>query len=475
MKLIPDFIRRMFHTGTAPEGQWRPTAGIGELGNVFDIPFGDGFQRNLGGTYDANGTVMACTMVLSRVLAASYPNHVRINDKGGKDIITNSAAARLILRPNPAQNAMDWVSYVIFCLCLSGNCYFYVKRNERYEPIELIPLPPRSNRAFISPTDGELYYEISGSNEFPEVLDFDYVAPARNILHYKLPSRTSVLHGDSLISYAYGSIAINSAIQGSSAAFYLNMNRPSGILSTDQPLTASQMNELRTKFDEVSKGMNQGKVPILGMGLKWLPMSITANDAQILENYNVSVLDICRIFGVPIQLLGQANNGTNSSVATLLGQFKTGNLLYMAELIEFGLEELFKFDHRVNTFMFDLDNVARADFATEIETLSKAVQNAIYSPNEARNRVGLDAVPYGAEPRIQAQNVRLQDAEPADSAPSAGQPASNQPTAEDLAAAEAAALLEADNEASSIAEAKALLNELITKAQKDLGNETNRA
>lgn len=470
--ILANLFKKMFHTGTAPEGQWRATAGIGELGNIFNIPYGDGFQRNLGGQNGANGTAIACTMVLARVLAACYPNHVRINDKGGKDIVTDSAAARLILKPNAAQNAMDWVSYVIFNLCFNGNAYFYVKRNARYEPIELIPLPPRSNRGFISPTDGQLYYEISGGNEFPEVIDFDYVVPARDILHYKLPSRSSVLSGDSLISYAYGSIAINSAIQASSASFYFNMNRPSGILSTDQVLTSAQMSELRIKFDEVSKGMNQGKVPILGMGLKWSPMSISANDAQILENYNVSVLDICRIFGVPIQLLGQADNGTSSSVATLIGQFKTGNLLYMAELIEFGLEELFKFDHRVNTFMFDLDNVARADFATEIETLSKAVQNAIYSPDEARNRVGLNAVPYGAEPRIQAQNVRLQDAQPATSAPSAGQPSAKDPTAEELEAAEDLAEAEADSEDNSIAEAKAMLSGLIIKAQRELNNET---
>jgi HK97 family phage portal protein len=201
------------------------------------------------------------------------------------------------------------------------------------------------------------------------------------------------------------------------------MSRPSGILGTEQVLTGSQMTELRAKFDEVSKGMNQGNVPILGNGLKWYPMSITALDSQVIETYNASVLDICRVFGVPIQLLGQETNGAASSVQTLIGQFKAGSLLYMAELIEFGLEELFKFDHIKDTVRFDLDNISRADFETEINTLSKGTQNGIFAPNEARNRVGLDSVPYGDDPRVQAQNVRLQDAVPAPSAPSAGQPA----------------------------------------------------
>jgi HK97 family phage portal protein len=201
------------------------------------------------------------------------------------------------------------------------------------------------------------------------------------------------------------------------------MSRPSGVLATDQVLTGTQMTELRAKFDEVSKGMNQGNVPILGNGMKWYPMSITAHDAQILELYNASTLDICRVFGVPIQLLGQETNGAASSVQTLIGQFKAGSLLYMAELIEFGLEELFKFDHIKDTVRFDLDNISRADFETEINTLSKGAQNGIFASNEARNRVGLDSVPFGDQPRVQAQNVRLEDAVPAPSAPSAGQPA----------------------------------------------------
>lgn len=457
---LPTFIQKMFHLGTAPEGAWRPTAGMGERGTIFSIPFGDGFQRNLGSAGYANGTVMSCIMVLSRVLAASYPNHVRVNDKGGRNIVTTSAASRLILQPNVAQNTLDWVSYVVFCLCLRGNAYFYVQRNDRQEPIALIPIAPNGNRPFI--VEGELFYDISEHADFPQTLDMSYIYPARDIFHIKLPSRYSILTGDSLLSYAYGAVSVNDSIQGSSAAFYANMNRPSGILSTDQSLTAAQMTELREKFDEVSKGMNAGKVPILAYGLKWQTLSVSGNDAQVIENYGLSVLDICRVFGVPIQLLGQETNGAASSVSTLLAQFKTGNLLYMAELIEFSLESLFKMDHIKDTFRFDLENVARADFATEIESLSKAVQNSIFSPNEARNRVGNDSVEYGDEPRTQAQNVRLQDAVPAQSAPTSSTP----PPSDEPPESE-----EPDDTEESVEDTKAYLDGLIQRAQKEMSRE----
>lgn len=417
-------INKIFRIGTAPEGQPRPTYGIGEFGGVFSVPFGNGWERGLGGMASGtNGTVMSVIMVISRVLSASFPNHVRLTEKGGREVVTTSAAHRLLMRPNAAQNPLDFIACTVMGLCCYGNSYYYVMRNDRYEPTSLIPLPSDKKRAYFSDDYTAVFYDISDAGDFKLTGDTSKLVPARNILHFKMPSKSSVLNGDSPISYAAGAMAINSAIQGSSASFLTNMNRPSGVLATEQVLTGSQMTELRAKFDEVSKGINQGNVPILGNGLKWYPMSITATDAQVLETYNASVLDICRVFGVPIQLLGQESNGAATSVQTLIGQFKAGALLYMAELIEFGLEELFKFDHVKDTVRFDLDNISRADFETEINTLSKGTQNGIFAPNEARNRIGLDSVPYGNEPRVQAQNVRLEDAVPAPSAPSAGQSA----------------------------------------------------
>jgi HK97 family phage portal protein len=417
-------INKIFRIGTAPEGQPRPTYGVGEFGNVFSVPFGNGWERGLNGSGQGyNGTVMSVITVISRVLSASYPNHVKLTDKGGREVVTTSAAHRLLMRPNAAQNPLDFVSHTVLSLCCYGDSYYYVKRNDRFEPIALIPLNANHKRAYFSDDYSAVFYDVSVSGDFQVTTDVSKLVPARDVLHFKLPSRTSVLHGDSPITYAAGATTINSAIQGSSAAFLANMNRPSGILATDQVLTGSQMTELRAKFDEVSKGMNAGSVPILGNGMKWYPMSISAIDSQVLETYNASVLDICRVFGVPIQLLGLENNGAASSVSALIGQFKAGSLLYMAELIEFGLEELFKFDHIKDTVRFDLENVSRADFETEINTLSKGTQNGIFAPNEARNRVGLDSVPFGNEPRVQAQNVRLEDAVPAPSAPSAGQSA----------------------------------------------------
>ena len=66
-----------------------------------------------------------------------------------------------------------------------------------------------------------------------------------------------------------------------------------------------------------------------------------------------------------------------------------------------------------------LDTAAllRSDRKDRIESLARAVQAGILSPNEARNQEGFDDVPFGFEPRAQMQMVPLSAAGSIPSAP----------------------------------------------------------
>jgi HK97 family phage portal protein len=441
MKLVPNFIRKMFHTGWAAEGQWRPTAGIGEFGNVFPIPFGDGFQRGLGGARGDNATIYALVQCYVMALGGAGIDVKQKTGKGGWKTLDSGNAFRVMRYPNPMQTQIEFITYLVTSLFYTGNFYAQVQRNDRYEIIALWPLQGKEKRAVLSP-DGAVYYDASSDYQFLNKGNLDVLVPARDMLHVKLPSNRSLLNGDSLVSHAVDTAFLNSVLLANAAAFNANSSQGSGILSTDLTLSASQMDELRTKFAERTTGPNRGQVPVLGGGLKWYPMTVTPEDAQMVELYKMSVLDLCRLFRVPPQLFGQEANGAASSVETLINQWRASGLLYFCELIEEALEKVFDTDASTE-FEFDLDNISRADSPTTMDVLSKGVQNGIFSPNEARERVGLDAVEYGDEPRVQAQNVRLQDAVPASSAPSApvgpqGDPATDEDVTQTAAANKAA-------------------------------------
>jgi hypothetical protein len=83
---------------------------------------------------------------------------------------------------------------------------------------------------------------------------------------------------------------------------------------------------------------------------------------------------------------------------------------------------------------FDTGALLRSAQKDRSEALARAVQEGIYSPNEARAAEDLDAVPYGDEPRVQAQVIPLSAAGSIPSAPTPAVP-SSAPVARDYDAA----------------------------------------
>lgn len=419
MKLIPAFISKMFHIGTAAEGQWRPTAGLGELGTMFSINAGDGFQRNLGGApVGENATIYSLVQCYVMALGGSGLDIKRETGKGGEETVKSGAMYRVLRYPNPAQTQIEFISYLVTSLFYTGNFYAQVQRNDRFEIVALWPVPGSQKRAVMA-DDGSVFYDMTADYKFLNGGNTNALVPARDVLHVKLPSSRGILNGDTILTHAAATATLNSAISANAAAFNLNSSQASGFMSTDLVLTGTQMKELRDRLDEQMKGPNRGGVPILSAGMKWNAMTVSAQDAQLVETYNVSVLDLCRLFRVPPALFGLESVGAASSVEALINQWRASGLLYFAELIEEALERTFDVSGGTE-IEFDLDNISRADSQTAMNILVQGVQNGVFAPNEARNKVGLDSVEYGDEPRVQAQNVRLQDAVPAPSAPAAG-------------------------------------------------------
>ena len=96
--------------------------------------------------------------------------------------------------------------------------------------------------------------------------------------------------------------------------------------------------------------------------------------------------------------------------------FLASGLGFLMEHIELELNKLFSlpFGQRLN---FDTEALLRSDLETRIKTLGEGVIKGIYSPNEARRKIGLAPATNGDEPRVQQQVVPLSWTEPPPPAP----------------------------------------------------------
>jgi HK97 family phage portal protein len=397
-------ITRIKSVFSGSEGAYRgPATGIGEFGGMFSIPFGDGFQRNLqmGGGYAARNVpaVYASVMAFSRAVSQCYPAHKQIID-GKHTVSSTSPASRLLLYPNDYQTFDQFIFNVVAQMLFDGECICLIVRDNRSAPVALHICPRGSAAPFIEPETKAIFYSI-GAN--PMVLDeSDYMAPARDVIHFRQHTPRHPLIGESPIKAAAMAVGINVALSKTQVAFFENMNRPSGILSTEQALNKEQMLRLREAFDEQSKDWASGKMPILGGGLKFNQLSVDSVDAQLIEAQRMSVEDIARVFGVPQPIIGDLSKATLSNVEQLISMWLSISLGSLLENIERSLDKAFGLTAS-EYIELDVSALLRTDFMGRVEGLTKGIQGGLFTPNEAREKEGLEPVESGDAPFLQSQ------------------------------------------------------------------------
>ena len=379
--------------------------------------------------YPSSSIVEACVWAYVRAIA-QLPGYHRIElDNGGTETVTSSALARLLRSPNPYQTPSDFLVHLIRSLLLTGNSYWIAQRNDRAEVTALHWTDPRACRVREIAVQGqafrEIFYEI-GDNplfQFDSILGRNsIVVPARDVFHVKLATPRHPLVGETWLAALPIELAQTAAINTSLTQAAANM-RPAGVIQTDMVLTKAQVDELRARWREHSQDMNTGGVPILSAGLKFQPLTMSAEDQQVIDQRKLNDRMVAAVFGVPAILLGMTDTGTAKSAEAVMAEWLAAGLGWLINHIEVALDQFVGLNAdsvgkgREYT-EYDTEVLLRSAFKEKIEGLARGVQAGIYAPDEARYKIGFAKVPggFGKMPRVQQQMVPL-DFEPPEPAP----------------------------------------------------------
>jgi HK97 family phage portal protein len=361
-------------------------------------------------------TVEACVWAYIRAIAQLPGYHKRELANGGTETVTTSALSRLLRAPNGYQTPSDFLVHLIRSLLYTGNSYWIAQRNDRQEVEALHWTDPRSCRVREVRVEGqvfsEIFYEI-GDNPLINMTSLagrSLVVPARDVLHIKLDTRRNPLIGETWLSALAPEVAIHSAIYNASATFSNNMSRPSGVLTTDLQIKQPDVETLRNRWNEQAKGMNAGGVPILTHGLKFQPISISNEDAQIVEQQKMTDQKIASVFGVPAILLGITDTATQKTAEALMAEWLASGLGFVINHIEQAFDKfvgLVTVPQGREWTEFDTSVLLRSMFRERIEGYVRGVQGGIFAPNEVRELEGYAPVEAGDEPRMQQQMMPL--------------------------------------------------------------------
>ena len=373
---------------------------------------------------DNSAMVEACLSAYSQTVAMCPGDHWRMNDKQGRDRVTNSALSRVLRYPNSYQSPSDFMLNLTRSLYADGNAYALALRNSRFEIDELHIMNPMMSYPEIA-QNGEIFYYLGGNSVLDRQLNNEQLlVPQRDVLHVRLNATKRrypfPLVGDTPLAAALQDIAASNAMSAQQLQFYMNQARPSAVLTTDLILDKDQVQFIRDRWDEQSRGLKAGGTPILTAGLKPMMLASSSKDAELAEVMKMTEQRIALAFRIPLAILGISGGTAYSSTELLMQSWIASGLGFALNHIEDAFGRAFALDGQPDEYVeFDTKALLRSAFKERIAALAQAVQGGIMAPNEARASESLDEVKFGDEPRVQQQVVPLSAAAAIPAAPGA--------------------------------------------------------
>lgn len=301
-------------------------------------------------------------------------------------------------QPSPQYTAASHWEGVSVNQLLRGDGFTWVRRNVNNTIREFLPLPWSSVHPQLQ-TDGSVRYYINYQGISTWI-------PPEEILHFP-GFGFDGLKSMSVIAYAARNAVGNAlAMDEYSGKFFQNGAHPSIVLKAAGKMTPEQVTTLQTAFATKYAGLdNAHRLPlVLTEGLDAKEISLSAEDAQLLEARKFQVIDIARAFGVPPHMIGETSASTSwgSGIESMSRGFVTYTLQPHLKRIE---QELNR-----KLFPRDVGRFVRFDREALIEGDSKAQAEynraALGGPGTGQGWMSVDEIrkSKGLAPRGGASN-----------------------------------------------------------------------
>lgn len=397
MKLFGfEFGKKAFSHPSGGRGGWLP---------IIRESYSGAWQQNIEIDNDTALTyfaVFAC-MTLEASDIAKMP--VRLRRKNGRiwEEAENSAWSPVIRKPNPIQNRIQfWENYILSKLS-TGNVYVLMQRDNRRVVTSLYVLDPSRVQPLVSDA-GEVLYRLSTDNI--SGIENEITIPASEIIHDRMNCLYHPLIGLSPLVSAGLAAMQGHNIQSDAASFFANRGIPGGILTAPGAIGDDTAARLKEHWEASYTGTSAGKIAVVGDGLKFEAMRMTAVDSQVIEQLRWSAEVVCSVFHVPPYKIGIGQTPSYNNIQALNVEYYSQALQILIESAEICLKDGLGAPNNMD-INFDLRALLKMDSASQINRLKEGVGAGLMSPDEGREELNLPPVKGGDTPYLQQQNYSL--------------------------------------------------------------------
>lgn len=357
-----------------------------ELNSLLDFL---GVDRELTGDALNEATYFACIKVLSESLG-KLPLKLMKHDEDAGVISMRSHPLYYVLhnRPNPYMTSTVFWSTMERCRDHFGNAFALITG-----------YPTKTQLWVLDPTRVEIWWD--NARLLKDVPDIWYKYSGEDGREYLL-SHSEVLHlptsntHDGIVGKPVRQQLAETILGGRKSQKLLNKMYETGftakaVLQYTSDLSDESAQKYRRLIERYISGnlKSEGLENIIPLeyGSTLTPLNMKLSDGQFLETKQYTALQIASAFGIKPMQIGDYSKSSYASAEAQQLDFYISTMLYIIKQYEEELtEKLLTDEDRQNGlhFKFNVSVVLRADQETQMRTLSTAVTNGVYTPNEAR-------------------------------------------------------------------------------------------
>lgn len=301
-------------------------------------------------------------------------------------------------RPNPYMTATTFWAMMELWRNHYGNAFAWIDERDPQHP-KLWPMHPKDTQIYFDNACRladvpDVYYRYSIGGQ-------SFVIASAEVLHFKNFLTKDGVTGIPTREQISGVIDGGCKAQKMLNKLYESGMTAKAVLQYTGGLNDANVETLKKGIQEYAAGKDKsgtgGIIPI-PMGFTLTPLNIKLTDSQFLELKQYSALQIAAAFGIKPDQIGDYTKSSYSSSEAQQISFLVDTMLFIIKQYEEEIsEKLLTPDERGEGYMakFNSRVLMRVDQFTQIQTISTAIGNFLYMPNEGREFLDMPAVDGG--------------------------------------------------------------------------------
>lgn len=312
----------------------------------------------------------------------------KIYEKNGKDSIErpDHPAAKLLKDPNPLITSYHSKKLTLVSMIVKGNALWRLVFDAMGYPVQKIWIDWDNVFDVRLSGDGQnLLYYIRGYEK--PLLDTE-------VLHYKGMTLNGFV-GISVVTYAAEQLGLTLKTQAFSIEAMSNKGVRQGVVETEKTVNPEGKKSIISGVQNAFSQKDATRVAVLDEGLKWKPITLSAQEIQLIEQQRFNIEDVARWLNIPLHKIKSMTAATNNNIEQQSQDYLGDTLApWVTNIEEENAKKLIpSFEKGIVYCKGKMEALLRADMKTRAQYYKDMIFSGVMNRNEVRSKEEMNPGP----------------------------------------------------------------------------------